>query len=291
MRLLQTAFVVGLSSLPAVVSAQAKQDRPEKPDLTVTYLAHSGFLLAAGDQKVLVDALTESSPEWKFAAPAAETRERMEGGLPPFDNVGLVLISHNHIDHHRPSSTARFLLNHPKAVVVTTPEVRDQMKKELPDFEKIAARLVVPELEWKQSTTREAGGVRLEIARLKHGDDKEWPSIIYAFLFELGGKRVLYAAGTGGYFPEEYEALAYAKRRIDLAFLGPELMLRPGSQGGPEVNGPGIQLLTRLIAPRTPIMMHVRPDRLPSVESIWPELQKQLPEVILFKRPLESRTF
>jgi L-ascorbate metabolism protein UlaG (beta-lactamase superfamily) len=290
MRPLESALVLGFL-LPAVVLAQAKQDAHGTPNLTVTYLAHGGFLLGAGDQKILVDALTESSPEWKFRAPSAETREKMERGLPPFDNVGVVLISHDHIDHHRPSSTARFLVHHPKAAVVTTPEVRDRMKKELPDFEKTAAQLVVPELEWKQSTTRDVGRLRLEIARLKHGDDKEWPSIVYAFLFELGGKRVLYAAGTGGHFPEEYAALAYATRGIDLAFLCPDLMVRRGGQGGPEVNGPGIELLTRLIAPKRPIMMHVRPDRLPYVESVWPELQKQLPEVMLFKRELESRTF
>jgi L-ascorbate metabolism protein UlaG (beta-lactamase superfamily) len=287
MRLFQSAVILALA-VPAVCAAGQKQAK--QPVLTVTYLAHSGFLLADDKHKVLVDALTEASPEWKFAAPSDETRRKMEQGLPPFDNVGLVLITHNHIDHHRPSFTARFLLNNPKAVAVTTSEVREQMKKELADFDRIAARVVVPDLEWKQSTTREIGGIRLEIDRLKHGNDKEWPSIVHAFLFELAGKKVLYAAGTSGYFPEEYEAFGYARRGIDLAFLYPDLMLRPGAAGA-EVNGPGIELLTRLIAPKTPVMMHVRPDRLPYVEAVWTELQKQLPGVVLFRRELESRTF
>jgi L-ascorbate metabolism protein UlaG (beta-lactamase superfamily) len=284
MRFLKAALALALVA-PSVCGAAEK-----KGPLTVTYIAHSGFLLADREHKVLVDALTEPSPEWKFAAPSDETRRKIEQGLPPFDNVGLVLITHNHIDHHRPASTARFLLNNPKAVVVTTSEVREQMKKELADFDRIAARVVAPELEWTQRTTREIGGIRLEIDRLKHGNDKEWPSIVYAFLFELGGKKVLYAAGTSGYFPEEYETLGYARRGIDLAFLYPDLMLRPGAQGA-QVNGPGIELLTHLIAPKTTVMMHVRPDRLPYVEAAWPELQKQLPSVVLFKRELESRTF
>jgi L-ascorbate metabolism protein UlaG (beta-lactamase superfamily) len=275
----------------AVLVLGAAGEKRGQPGLTVTFLAHSGFLLTDGKQKVLVDALTEPSPEWKFAAPSAETRQKMEQGLPPFDEIGLLLISHNHIDHHRPASTVRFLLQNPRAVVVTTAEVRDQMKKECSDFERIAPRVSVPDLEWKQRTVREIGGLQLEIARLKHGDDKEWPSVIYAFLFELGGKKVLYAAGTSGHFPEEYQTLGWATREIDLAFLYPDLMLRRGVGGGPEVNGPGIQRLTQLIAPKVPIVMHVRPDRLPYVESIWPELQEQLPGAVLFKRELEARAF
>jgi L-ascorbate metabolism protein UlaG (beta-lactamase superfamily) len=288
MRLFQAALVVLGLVVPVAGTAG---DEPQAPRLTVTYLAHSGFLLAAGDQKILADALTEPSSEWKFAAPSAETRQKMEQGLPPFDGVSVMLISHNHVDHHWPPSTVRFLLHNPKAVVVTTPEVRDQMKKDSPEFETIAPRLVVPELEWKQSTTREVGGIRLGIARLKHGNDKEWPSIVYAFLFELGGKKVLYAPGTTGYFPEEYQALGYAASGIDLAFVYLDFMVQHGSQGGPEVNRAGIELLRRLIAPKVPVMMHVRPDRLPYVESIWPELEKQVPGLILFRRELESRTF
>jgi L-ascorbate metabolism protein UlaG (beta-lactamase superfamily) len=287
MLFIQSVLIVGL----VVPVAGAAQEKKERPSLTVTYLAHSGFMLAAGDQKILVDALTEPSAEWKFAAPSTETRQKMEQGRPPFDNLSLLLISHNHIDHHWPPSTVRFLLHNPKAVVVTTPEVRDQMKKDTHDFEKVQSRLVVPELEWKRSTVREIGGIRLEIARLKHGDDKEWPSIIYAFVFELGGKKVLYAAGTSGCFPDEYEALGYARRGIDLAFLYPDLMVRRGSEGGPELNQPGIQQLRDLIAPKVPVMMHVRPDRLPYVEMVLPELQRQIPGLVLFKHELESRTF
>jgi L-ascorbate metabolism protein UlaG (beta-lactamase superfamily) len=288
---LGSALLVGVAWAAAGAEPGLGEAKQGAPRLTVTYLAHSGFLLAAGSQKILVDALTEPAAEWKFATASAEVRQKMEQGQPPFDGIGLVLISHNHVDHHRPASTVRFLLRNPKAVVVTTTEVRDQMQKESPELEQVRSRVVVPELEWKQCTVREIGGIRLEIARLKHGSDKEWPAIIYAFFFELGGKKVLYAAGTTGYFPEEYEALGYAKRGIDLAFLNFDLMVQLGKDGKPALNVSGIRTTRELIAPRIPVLMHVRPDRLPLVEAILPELQLQLPGVILFEHELESRTF
>ena len=291
LRCLVTLLVAGVAGVAANAQAGTAQENKGGPNLTVTYIAHAGFLFAAGDQKILADALTETSAQWKFAAPSVALRQKMEQGEAPFDNVSLVLISHNHIDHHWPPSTVRFLLLNPKAVVVTTPEVRDQMKKDSPEFEKIQSRVIVPELEWKQSTSREINGIRLDIARLKHGDDKEWASIVYAFLFDLGGKKVLYAPGTTGYFPEEYRALGYAKLGIDLAFLNFDLMIQRGSDGGPTLNSAGIQQVRELINPRIPLMMHIRPDRLPFVEEVLPELQKQLPSVTLFRQELESRTF
>jgi L-ascorbate metabolism protein UlaG (beta-lactamase superfamily) len=71
----------------------------------------------------------------------------------PFDHINVVPISHNHIDHHSPASSVRFLLNNPKTVLVTTPEVRWQMERDSPEFKKIQSQVVVPDLDWKQSTT------------------------------------------------------------------------------------------------------------------------------------------
>jgi L-ascorbate metabolism protein UlaG (beta-lactamase superfamily) len=279
---------VGCFCVAAVLAAAPSR---EGPGLTVTFVTHAGFLFAAGDGKILVDALTEPSTQWPYQAPSPELRQKMERGEPPFDHVRLLLISHNHVDHHCPASTVRFLEQNPKAVVVTTPEVRAQMKKDSPEFGKIEARVEAPELAWKQSAVREINGIRLEIARLKHGDDKEWACIVYAFLFEMGGKKVLYAVGTTGAFPEEYAELGWAKRGIDAAFLGPNLMVRRGSDGGPAVNDAGIRQVRELIGPKVTVMAHILPAWMPYLEKVLPELQGRLPGLTLFRQPLESRVF
>jgi L-ascorbate metabolism protein UlaG (beta-lactamase superfamily) len=248
----------------------------------VTHIAQSGFLLAGDGRKVLVDALFRPSDRWKYAAPSAELLQKMEQGL--------VLISHDHIDHHSPGSSVRFLLSNPQATLLTTPEVRDRMKQDGPVFDQVADRVVVPRLTWKQSEVREIGGIRVEIARLKHGNDRDWPTTVYAFLFDLGGQRILHAAGTTGHFPDEYEALRFAERDIDLAFLYPHLMVRLDDEGA-TLDGRKIGLVRELIAPRIPVLTHVRPDRLPLLETLLPELEGQLPGLILFRKEMERRSF
>jgi L-ascorbate metabolism protein UlaG (beta-lactamase superfamily) len=265
--------------------------RTASAELTVTHIAHSGFLLTDGHKKVLVDALTYPSPRWKFSAPSAELREKMEQGQPPFDGVGLLLITHAHSDHFAPPPTVNFLLHNPKAVALATPEARDLMKKWVPDYAKVAERVIVPELEWKQSTTLELGGVRVEVSRLKHGDDGQWACILYSFLFDLGGKKILYAAATDGHFPEEYRELGWAKRGIDLAFLCGSMLGRlDPADGSVSARADGIEMVRTLISPKITVMMHVIPDLRPAAEKITAEQQKQLPGLIFFKE-LESRTF
>ena len=281
---------VCLIVLATIPITSGRAGTPKPAGLTVTFIDHAGFMFKAGNKKILADALTEPS-KWPYKAPSPEMLRNMELGKPPFDNISLVLISHNHIDHVSGGSTVRFLLNNPNAVVVTTQEVRESLSGN-PAFETIKSRVVVPQLEWKQRDTREINGIQLETARLKHGDDKEWACIVYAFLFELGGKKVLYAAGTAGYFPEEYTALGYAKRGIDLAFLSHYMLINRASDRTPaSLNEDKIAQVRDLIAPRTTVLMHIEPGEEGHVDAMLPALQKELPGATVFHSELESRAF
>ncbi len=293
------AVLVMVAVTWAAASAQAPAGgaNAPSPGLTVTYIAHCGFLFSSGDQKILADALIEPSKEWPYDTPSPDLLQKMERGEPPFDHINVVLISHNHIDHHSPASSVRFLLNNPKSVLVTTPEVLGQMEKDSPEFKKIQSQVVVPRLEWKESTTLEVNGIKLELARLKHSDDGQWASIVYAALFDMGGKKVLFAPATLGFFPEEYKTLGYAKRGIDLAFLNFDLAIRlgpGGSGGGAALNTAGIQTVRDLIVPKVTVLMHVYPGAQAAkayMDKLLPEVQKQLLGTIWFQHELESRTF
>jgi L-ascorbate metabolism protein UlaG (beta-lactamase superfamily) len=288
------AAAVVAAVICSTADAQVATTTPiaRNPGLTVTYIAHCGFLFSSGDKKILTDALIEPSKEWPYDTPTPDLLHKMERGEPPFDHINVVLISHNHIDHHSPASDVRFLLNNPKSVLVTTPEVRGQMEHDSPEFKQIESQVVVPLLDWKQSTTLEVNGIKLELARLKHGDDGQWRSIVYAALFDLGGKKVLFAPATLGYFPEEYTTLGYAKRGIDLAFLNFTLAIQPGpGWSGASLNTAGIQTVRNLIAPKVMVLMHVEEPAKASVEKLLPEVEKQLPGTIWFQHELESRTF
>ena len=215
----------------------------------------------------------------------------MEKGEAPFDGVSLLLISHDHTDHYSPQSTIRFLQGHPKAVLVTTGEVRDRLKT-IAGFDAVAARIVAPDLAWKQSLIQKVNGLNLEIDRLKHGDDKKWACQLDAFVFTLGGKKVLYATATSGYFPEEYTDLNYAKRSFDLAFVNYYVAVKKAKGDQPASLKPdGIAKIKDLIAAKNTVLMHIEGGAQPSVDAVMGELQAQLPGATVFKSELESRTY
>jgi L-ascorbate metabolism protein UlaG (beta-lactamase superfamily) len=293
-RLLSLVALIMAAVTPAITDAQVTTTAAEtqSPGLTVTYIAHCGFLFSSGSQKILVDALTVPSKEWPYDTPSPDLLQKMERGEPPFDHINVALISHAHIDHGAPASSVRFLLNNPTSVIVTTPEVRMFMEQSSPDFKKVQSRVVIPHLAWKQTTTLELNGVKLELARLKHGDDGQWACMVYAALFDMGGKKVLFASGTTGNFPEEYKTLDYAKRGIDLAFLYFDLAIQRGHDGGEAaLNTAGIQEVRDLIGPKVTVLMHVEEGNKASVERLLPEVQKQLPRTIWFRHQLESQSF
>jgi L-ascorbate metabolism protein UlaG (beta-lactamase superfamily) len=282
MSLARTLSIISLCCAAFCAPASAK--------LTVTALDHSGFLFSDGKSKILVDALTEKSAEWPYKAPSSELLGKMERGEKPFDNISLLLISHAHEDHYAPAPTVRFLLAHPRTVLVTTAEVLDTLKP-VPGFDKVKSRIAAPDLAWKHGLRKNINGVTLEVDRLKHGDDKDWACQLDAFSFSLGGKKVLYATATAGFFPEEYRDLGYAGRGFDLAFLNYTMAVNAAKGGKPaSLNSGGVAKIKTLIAPKTVVLMHITPPAMPGVAAMIPALQKELAGATVFSE-LESRSY
>jgi L-ascorbate metabolism protein UlaG (beta-lactamase superfamily) len=273
------ASVTALLTLPATAAP-----------LTVTALDHSGFMFSDGKTKILADALLEPS-EWPYHAPSADLLGKMEKGDKPFDGVTLMFISHDHEDHYSAPSTVRFLQNHPKTLVVTTPEVLKRLKT-IPGFDKVEAQVIAPDIAWKKSLTKTFNGVTVELDRIRHGDNGKWACEVDALVFTLGGKRVLYAVATDGHFPEEYSELGYAKRGFDLAFVNYGMAIK-GSKGETpaSLKPEGIAMIKNLIGAKTTVLMHMEGTRAAEVEKMLPELQQQLPGVTVFSAEMESRTF
>ena len=75
--------------------------------IRVTFVGNSGFLITVGDQEVLIDALFE--------------------GLPPFDDVDLILATHDHPDHFSATLVEQYLQNNPQAIFMSTKQAASQL--------------------------------------------------------------------------------------------------------------------------------------------------------------------
>lgn len=180
------ALVAALVLLAAVPSPAG-----EAGGVTVTYLANEGFLIEAGETRVLVDALFGDGLRGYPVVPAA-LREELENARGRFADVDLILASHEHGDHFDARAVARHLRASPRTVFLSTEEAVADLRRELGDA---AAKLEL--VAAAPGPGRRAGlelpGISVEVLDLHHG---RLPVDNLGLVLRLGGLAVLHAGDT-----------------------------------------------------------------------------------------------
>ena len=91
----------------------------------VTYVGNSCFMIETGGKKVLIDAFfgefgNYSLPEYEL--------DTLLNAKPPFDNIDLVLASHDHSDHFSAERVSQFLENSPSTIFISTSQAVSQIR-------------------------------------------------------------------------------------------------------------------------------------------------------------------
>jgi L-ascorbate metabolism protein UlaG (beta-lactamase superfamily) len=205
-----------LSGLFATVAALvAFAAPPAGAQVTVTHVANEGFLLAASDGKVLIDALFDEGIEGYGQIPDS-LRPALEGGAEPFDGVTLALATHRHADHFGAASVVRFLEANAAALFVSTPQAVAEVAARAGAGSPIAGRvraLFPPPGVAERVSHR---GLEVEVLNLHHGDEGRTQNL--GFLVRLGGTTVLHV-GDAEVGAEELVPHRLDKTGIDLALL------------------------------------------------------------------------
>ncbi|MGH9601603.1 MAG: MBL fold metallo-hydrolase, partial [Terriglobales bacterium] len=105
--------------VPTTVSQQ-----PQACALRITYLANEGFLLTAGDRKVVIDGLFRNAME-PYLNHAPEVRKRVEQGQGEFAGITVALATHQHADHFDAWAVADFLRDNPNTLFAANSGVTD----------------------------------------------------------------------------------------------------------------------------------------------------------------------
>jgi L-ascorbate metabolism protein UlaG (beta-lactamase superfamily) len=138
------------------------------------YLANEGLMVALGETKVLFDPLfNESFGQYELLPESM--REALFAGVPPWDGVDAVFISHYHDDHFSPGDMVRFLRVR-EDIHLYAPEQAMAALRELAgaDHEGLAARLHGIALEYGGEPRRfEMPGLLIEAVRIPHSG---WPN-------------------------------------------------------------------------------------------------------------------
>jgi L-ascorbate metabolism protein UlaG (beta-lactamase superfamily) len=148
-----------------------------EPDLR--YVANAGMLVTSGGRRFLIDAPIRDGIAPYPTSPASD-RSRLEAARPPYDDVDAILITHWHEDHFSPDAVAAHLAQNPRAVLVSSPEVVERLRRVAPGLPAFRLRAVLPSAGSVEEIR--IGGVPVRILRVQHNPSRRQPEQHVAFL-------------------------------------------------------------------------------------------------------------
>lgn len=262
---------------PTVIDpATSRSTAIQQPSVDITYIANEGVLLSAGGKQVLIDGLhRQYQPDYAFLPP--DQREKIETAKPPFDRIDLILVSHMHLDHFHPESVGLYLQHNPKAILVSSQQVINEIEKNFKDYETIKARVIGATPPWKEKVAMNVAGIDFEILRLRHVSGRHATIQNLGHIIKLGGKKLLHV-GDADTALENFENFNLGEEGIDIAFL-PEWFL---------LESKGQTIVREHIKPKQIIAVHLSPSE---SEEVTKRIKQSFPSAVAFTTMLEKQRF
>jgi L-ascorbate metabolism protein UlaG (beta-lactamase superfamily) len=261
---------------PAPVYVAETTGTPQAPTVEVTYIANEGVLISSGGKQILIDGLhREYERDYAFLPPVE--REKIETAKAPFDKIDLVLVSHRHLDHFHPESVGLHLQHNPRATLVSSQQVVEEVEKNFKNYQAISARVTAATPLWKERVAMKVAGIDFEILRLSHGTGRHATIQNLGHIIKLGGKKLLHV-GDADTAIENFEKFNLDEEQIDIAFIPYWFLL--GTEGQTVVRDH--------IKPKQIIAVHISPGE---SERTITQMKQLFPGAVAFTTILEKRTY
>jgi L-ascorbate metabolism protein UlaG (beta-lactamase superfamily) len=258
----------------SVVAAGAAD--PQRATLEITYIANEGVLISSGGKQVLIDGLHREYQRAYAFLPAPQ-RDLIETAKAPFDNIDLILVSHQHLDHFHPESVGLHLQHNPGAALVSSQQVIDEVEKKFKGYEAIKARVTGATPPLKGRMALKAAGIEVEFLGLGHGTERHASIQNLGHVIKLGGKKLLHV-GDADTSAEIFAQFNLDEEGIDVAFIPYWFLLGEAGQ----------TVIREHIKPKHIIAVHVSPSE---GEKVAGQIKQIFPNAVAFTTMLEKRLY
>ena len=177
--------------------------------LQVTYIGNAGFMITTNHKKVIIDGLFRGF-DGIYTLPE-DIQNKLALAQAPFDNIDLILVTHNHRDHFSSGLVAQHLQNDPTTVLAALPSITGQ-------FPNYTDRLVAFDPTPEEPGDNNIDGIQVEALALTHGPGQ--PENI-GFVVEVEGFK-LFFSGDVDLTHVSYEVFRSYKlpeKKLDIAFI------------------------------------------------------------------------
>ena len=255
-------------------------DRPtdaKTEDAVIRYTGTDGFLIEAGSKTVLVDGLVRNP--WGYTNTPERALALMKAGQAPFEKIDLLLFSHAHRDHFEPQMALDVLAAHPRAVLVGDGLVSRELLDAGPDAVKaLGSRIMTMDVKVGERKSLVASGIPLTVLGVNHAD-REPAYLTLGYIMDLGAFRIYH---QGDIYPDVnldfLSSIPWESLGIDIAFFDPFFLQNEQAR----------RMVLERIRPSAVILMHMREDE---SERYFTELRPIVPQVLVFRGPMESKRF
>src|SRR5271166_295798 len=178
---------------------------------SLTWYGQSGFRLAAGDSRVLIDPFLTDRSDRRYRPPATAA---------DFSDITLVLCTHEHVDHLDPPFLREFCAVNPTATIVVPAPVVELAVGAGVDRSRLTGAAPGEELHDKDVTVHPVPAL--------HGIGGDEP-VVYEFCSGGGPVRFLgYVIDIGGIrFYHSGDGLVYPELPATLSALAPDVLMIP----------------------------------------------------------------
>ncbi len=241
--------------------------------VTITYISNEGVMVADGTHKVLIDAVHRTAPGNGWIVPPLAQMTPVEVGQAPYDNVDVIMVTHNHGDHYSPTAIGNYLAANPNTKLLAPPQVRQNFTG--------SPQVLTPTPALGQSETVEVNGMTIEVLHARHfnifGNDFSGVEN-YVYLVHMGGKKLMHF-GDVDMVPDNISVFGLASQDIDLIVIPTFSTLVSAIQR---------DTISMWINPRQIVAAHLLSG---SIDSIMASVLNFYPDAWIFTIPFEQLIF
>jgi L-ascorbate metabolism protein UlaG (beta-lactamase superfamily) len=253
--------------------SQTKNDTCE-----ITYIANEGYLIRINGKKVLTDALFGGIKGNWCDQPDSSVLKKIIYGLPPYDKIDAVLISHRHNDHFSPELVLDFMKNNHNAVLICPDQVSEILLKKAE--KQISSRI--------KTAGASFNDIKISPVKFRHGSWIEKDSVTgkqtdlhegienMAFLIESDGFIILHTGDCNTGDIVRFREAGLFDRKIDIVFLDRAFLGREG-----------MEVINNFAGPGNIVLMHIDPAK----QEYFRSVVKDFPVFVVFTSKNEKRVF
>jgi len=184
--------------------------------MKITKIINAGVLIEGANSKVIVDGLVDKEINLWEALSASEI-EKMKSENSIYENIDLLIITHEHEDHFSKDLTCEFLKIHKNTKLFTTKKVHELIKSSNLWEAKLDKQIISTTPSYRTMAFIVINGVKITYTHLIH-DGEEYENVNQLCIaVEIDGEKVLHLADAAP-VKENFEKLPLVKD-IDIALL------------------------------------------------------------------------